>query len=137
MISIQAFHLSVIKKSVTARNSILSVQNSKRTVAFLSSLPPTLPPHSKNQKKKNRNNILKKKKQSESVNGEATPFLSPILSRRVPLLSSKTKPQILKTHSQIPNSQNHSQFRPHFLSPYLSPPLHFSLHRILPEASAT
>ena len=136
MISIQAFHLSVIKKSVTARNSIVSVQNSKRTVAFLSSLPPTLPPHSKNPKKKKRNNILKKKN-NQSVNGEATPFLSSILTRRVPLLSSKTKPQILKTHSQIPNSQNHPQFRPHFLSPYLSPPLHFSLHRILPEASAT
>ena len=136
MISIQAFHLSVIKKSVTARNSIVSVQNSKRTVAFLSSLPPTLPPHSKNQKIKNRNNILKKKN-NQSVNGEATPFLSSILTRRVPLLSSKTKPQILKAHSQIPNSQNHPQFRPHFLSPYLSPPLHFSLHRILPEASAT
>ena len=136
MISIQAFHLSVIKKSVTARNSIVSVQNSKRTVAFLSSLPPTLPPHSKNQKIKNRNNILKKKN-NQSVNGEATPFLSSILTRRVPLLSSKTKPQILKTHSQIPNSQNHSQFRPLFLSPHLSPPLHFSLHRILPEASAT
>lgn len=136
MISIQAFHLSVIKKSVTARNSIVSVQNSKRTVAFLSSLPPTLPPHSKNQKIKNRNNILKKKN-NQSVNGEATPFLSSILTRRVPLLSSKTKPQILKTHSQIPNSQNHSQFRPHFLSLHLSPPLHFSLHRILPEASAT
>ena len=136
MISIQAFHLSVIKKSVTARNSIVSVQNSKRTVAFLSSLPPPPTTLKKTKNKKNRNNIFKKKN-NQSVNGEATPFLSSILTRRVPLLSSKTKPQILKTHSQIPNSQNHSQFRPHFLSLHLSPPLHFSLHRILPEASST